>query len=382
MKSTGIPQVTAVLATLALSLSACVNEADPELPLDGAEPTVAAEGPSAPAARPDRQDFRQGKLDKMKRHFEEADQNGDGKVTRAELEAASAARFKAADANGDGLLSADELTAMKSKHHGDRIKQLDKNGDGAITKDEAPPRMQSKFDEFDADGDGKISLAEMSQVRKSRPGKDRGNLIERLDDDGDGFLSPAEFSQVKSGWFERADADGDGAISLKEMQSSFKGKMGRRGEWGKGGGPGRGPGPGMEHLKAADANNDGQITRAEIEAYRGAKFDEIDKDGNGVLSAEEHAAMRGSWGGKGKPGNWDKQGEGKRGKGMMRGDADGDGKITKAEFVAASDRMLERLDTNGDDIISADELANVRTRFGKGMNKGRRGGPGPGPAGQ
>jgi Ca2+-binding EF-hand superfamily protein len=39
-----------------------------------------------------------------------------------------------------------------------------------------------------------------------------------------------------------------------------------------------------------------------------------------------------------------------------RMDADKDGKVTKAEFEAAGDKMFQRMDKNGDGIIEKDEM--------------------------
>ena len=42
---------------------------------------------------------------------------------------------------------------------------------------------------------------------------------------------------------------------------------------------------------------------------------------------------------------------------MMRADTDGDGRISRAEFLAQADARFARLDTNGDGVITADEMA-------------------------
>ena len=39
-----------------------------------------------------------------------------------------------------------------------------------------------------------------------------------------------------------------------------------------------------------DANGDGQITKAELQAYSAAEFSKVDTDGNGSLSIEELTA--------------------------------------------------------------------------------------------
>jgi len=50
-----------------------------------------------------------------------------------------------------------------------------------------------------------------------------------------------------------------------------------------------------------------------------------------------------------------KAGEGKCG--MARMDADGDGKVTKDEFMKGHETMFDKIDQNGDGVIDADERA-------------------------
>jgi len=54
-------------------------------------------------------------------------------------------------------------------------------------------------------------------------------------------------------------------------------------------------------------------------------------------------------------GSKDKGAEGKCGMGRM--DADGDGKVTKDEFMKGYEAMFDKIDTNGDGVIDAGERA-------------------------
>ena len=54
-------------------------------------------------------------------------------------------------------------------------------------------------------------------------------------------------------------------------------------------------------------------------------------------------------------GSKDKGAEGKCGMGRM--DADGDGKVTKDEFMKGHEAMFDKIDTNGDGVIDAGERA-------------------------
>ena len=52
---------------------------------------------------------------------------------------------------------------------------------------------------------------------------------------------------------------------------------------------------------------------------------------------------------------------------MQRADTNGDGSISRAEFIAQSDQRFARLDKNGDGKLTADELAGGRGMGGRGM---------------
>ncbi|SPF78081.1 EF-hand domain-containing protein [Pseudoprimorskyibacter insulae] len=126
----------------------------------------------------------------------------------------------------------------------------------------------------------------------------------------------------------------------------------------------------MAPFEDIDADGDGKITQAEIDAHRAAKFAEADTDGDGALSAEELAAAA------------EKREAERRanmGQRMLdRLDANKDGKITADEMPGNdADRaksMIERLDTDGDGAVSQAELdAAKQMRGPRGEGKGERG---------
>lgn len=103
--------------------------------------------------------------------FEEVDTNGDGKITRDEMQARAGARFGEADSDGDGAISRDEMVARAMARVEKRIDRM--------------------MDRMDADDDGKITEAEMQQMR----GKRMERMIKWMDKDGDGALSKEEFGK-------------------------------------------------------------------------------------------------------------------------------------------------------------------------------------------
>ncbi len=114
-----------------------------------------------------------------------------------------------------------------------------------------------------------------------------------------------------------------------------------------------------------DANNDGAIDRAEAaKAPKLAeRFDQLDKNKDGKLSADERPHMRGK-----------RHGGGQRGHGrMMALDTDKDGRISRAEAQAAQAKAgdrFEAMDANKDGYIDrADRQARVAQRRGECFGK-------------
>ncbi|HAC60269.1 EF-hand domain-containing protein [Parvibaculum sp.] len=177
------------------------------------------------------------------RLFEQADTNGDGSVSMAEMQAASEERFAGADADGDGVLTKDE---MRSAHENMRREY---RGDPA-----------ERFAAADADGDGRITLEEMKTAAAGR----RAGHMERF--------------------FKAADTDGDGGLTQEEMQAA-RDKMQKRFAEHKGK---RG-----DHFSRIDADGDGQVTKAEFVAAGEKMFDRLDANDDGKLEPGEGRPHRG-----------------------------------------------------------------------------------------
>lgn len=113
---------------------------------------------------------------------------------------------------------------------------IDADGDGKITKTEMQAHRTARVAMLDADSDGKISEAELVaqglQDAEARAVARAKRMIERLDSDGDGSLSAAEIL-TRGGdagrLFERVDADDDGGVTQDEItaaQEKFRGRWG------------------------------------------------------------------------------------------------------------------------------------------------------------
>ena len=77
------------------------------------------------------------------------DADGDGEVTRAEIEQGRAAQFAKADTDGNGTLSAQELEqateAMRKEMMQRRFTMLDADGDGEISAKEFESRKMGRY---------------------------------------------------------------------------------------------------------------------------------------------------------------------------------------------------------------------------------------------
>ncbi len=117
--------------------------------------------------------------------------------------------------------------------------ELDTDGDGSITMAEVTARGAARFTEGDADGDGKLSAEELTAAIVARAAERAAagvaRMIEQRDTDGDGALSQAEMGgESGQRMFSRMDADDDGKISAEEFAVIEKrGHLGQFG--GKGG---------------------------------------------------------------------------------------------------------------------------------------------------
>lgn len=123
----------------------------------------------------------------------------------------------------------------------------------------------------------------------------------------------------------------------------------------------------------ADPYGDATVTRADELTAIGARFDALDANKDGSLSADE-LAVGAPAGGRGGPG-------GGRGPGS-RADADGDGKVSKDEYVTSQLRRFDSQDADKDGKLTKAERDSARERRGQGGPGGGGGWGGPPPGGE
>lgn len=163
--------------------------------------------------------------------------------------------------------------------------------------------------------------------------------------------------------------------SAQEGQGMMGGGMmggGMMGGGMMGDGPGAGP---MLDFEALDADKDGKVTKAEVDAARKAAVATTDANNDGKLSADEIAAREIA--------RMTDRANDRAARMIVELDVDGDGLLSVSELIERpmAGRMFDRLDTDGDDAISQAELDAMRERMAERMQEGRghrRGGGGHG----
>lgn len=180
---------------------------------------------------------------------------GGGAVATAAIAAAVAfaapGQMGQADTNGDGSLSKAEVTAMASTH----FTKMDVNADGLINAADREAKHKAKFGEIDTDKNGSISEAEFTAAHAARmaergergEGKMRGHhegrghhgmgkghhgggmkMLKMADANGDKTITKAEMTAAVEAHFAKADTNKDGLISSAEhdaMRSAMRERM-------------------------------------------------------------------------------------------------------------------------------------------------------------
>jgi Ca2+-binding EF-hand superfamily protein len=168
--------------------------------------------------------------------FEDADANKDGLVDLKELTALLESNRGRPFGPPSGAEMADGI-----------LDRFDRNGDGKLTKEELQELPEGLWQKWDLNADGVVEAGELEKAlentrgglgpimnppRGPRPAGPpgagprgellRGNpadIIKKQDQDGDGKLTAAELG-VDAKTFQRIDRDGDGKITAEELATA------------------------------------------------------------------------------------------------------------------------------------------------------------------
>ncbi|WP_417669415.1 EF-hand domain-containing protein [Roseibium sp.] len=267
--------------------------------------------------------------------------------------------------------------------------QFDLNEDGVITQAEIDEAVAARFAEADSNSDGHVDLTEFKFGFAERTKDMQVRAFQRLDADGDGTVTIDEFNTMSDRMFSRLDRDGNGELERLPLWprngSGPRGQgkrdgTGPRAEAGSDERPGHGPqaggergsgprgfgqggfgrGHGMGHpghimmglFEQFDADGDGKVTRAEFGEVRGKLFASADTDNSGGFELGDFSQI------------WMSLNDQRAVRMFQSMDTDGDLKVTAQEHGERTANMLERLDRNGDDVITKADFK--RSRRGKG----------------
>jgi Ca2+-binding EF-hand superfamily protein len=162
------------------------------------------------------------------------DRNGDGVLTADELPGRLQPIFARGDANHDGKLTPDEIRRM-AEHTGAPagrpgrvdgslradpvLYALDTDHDGTVSAGEIEAASRSLLT-LDANHDGALSAGEMP-LHQPSPAERAAHAMGEWDTDGDGKLSKAELPDALQARFEQADTDHNGFLTADELRAMF-----------------------------------------------------------------------------------------------------------------------------------------------------------------
>ena len=182
-----------------------------------------------------------------------------------------------------GGIAAIVITGVAVAAPGDRAARFDPNGDGKVTVAEMQQRSEARFGKLDADSDGRVTRAEADAVREQgRAGRGGmrgkgGDVFARMDANGDGALTRTEFESARE---QRREKRAERRASRGEHEGDHarhrRGHRGARGDF----------------IARMDGNGDGAVTLAEFSARSAERLQRLDADRDGEVTREEFSAVR------------------------------------------------------------------------------------------
>ncbi len=179
------------------------------------------------------------RAERRERRFARMDGDGDGLITTAERDAARSERMQRRGARRSDMIA--EESNMRGRLSAEQLAEL--GPDAALA---APPardesraerhaarmeRRNQAWTAADTDNDGALSRTEFDGLhagRGERRSQRHAGRFDRMDSDGNGEISLAEMSERAMARFDRADADGDGTVTADERRAMRHARHSRR----------------------------------------------------------------------------------------------------------------------------------------------------------
>lgn len=169
-----------------------------------------------------------------------------------------------------GIASAFTFTAAATPN---KMAKLDLNGDSFVDQTEFLSAANQKFSEMDTDRNGAVTKEERKAFRSIKREERAERRFARKDANSDGVISQQEDAEARAS----RDAEREARRAERRAEREARGDTGKRRE----------KRAGKRNRVNPDTNNDGVIDIAENSAAAERAFARMDKDGNGVLSADE-----------------------------------------------------------------------------------------------
>jgi Ca2+-binding EF-hand superfamily protein len=304
--------------------------------------------------------------------FSRLDKNGDGKISKDEVPEQAKPRFDPLfERLGKDALTKEDLQQARGRMGGmggsspeETVKRLDKNGDGKISKDEVPDRAKPfMMPLFERLGKDELTKEDLQQARErmqaqfgqGRPGQGRAEQGERRpgEERAAGERAPGERAPGERAPGERAPgerAPGERAPGDRPIPAEIFNRMDVNGD-------------GKIDLSDASDQNRPMIERM-LERLRKGKDGSISKD-EFLAAAPNILGDNGRSGGRGpaEPRGRDAGRGPAEGRERAAGGPGGERQGPDGGRRPVFPRLFEKLDTNHDGKISAEELAKAGELF-------------------
>jgi Ca2+-binding EF-hand superfamily protein len=171
--------------------------------------------------------------DELRSDFQFVDKNGDGFIDLLEANTIAAYAARRSDKSAMANTQRVKATSKDGSLNG-ILARLDRDRDGSIAWEEAPEDLKLFFDDYDQNGDGKITRTEaqaiadylarnaVSTAPMREPGRGKitaAQLVEQMDADGDGVIGMDEAPNELKVGFSSVDVNCDEVIDRNEAQA-------------------------------------------------------------------------------------------------------------------------------------------------------------------
>ncbi len=169
-------------------------------------------------------------MERRVRAFQRYDINGDGKISLEEFQRPMARMASRMSKSDDGIIDLDKM-GRRGPFMKERLGAIDTDKDGKITRAEIDAARKGQFEKYDTNKDGALSADEFEALWLERTQQPRVRSFQWLDRNGDAVVSFEEYSLPTTALFERLDRNNDGVIEKNELQRSGRdSRQNRRGD--------------------------------------------------------------------------------------------------------------------------------------------------------